>query len=625
MSRPATPQGIVLRHLAVVLLLFTALRWVFFFTYRSSFPEPTTASLFWTVVQGLRFDSMTIALANAPWVLLTLLPLPWSTRSGWRRMLSALFVLTNLALLLVCCLDLPYYGFNGKRLTSDVLGQTDAGLRELPGMLIRYWWATLLFAVLVLIIVRTARPPRLAPSQGTRVRLGMTLLAAGLLFLIGRGGWQYQSLSPAHAADRVGPTLAPLVTNSAFTLGYSLTEPPLRQRAWFSAEELDRLAPLRYTITGDTAATRPNVVLLIVESMGREYLGSLNNERGYFPFVDSLCAHSLVLTDAYANAERSNKSICAILAGIPSFTDDAFMNTAYAGNAVEGLGSRMKERGYSTAFFHGGLNGEYKFDSFTQACGFDRYYGKDEYGNDDGYDGHWGIYDEEFLQWTAQRMGELPTPFCGAVFTLSSHDPFVIPERYKGRFPSGGQEIHESLGYTDMSLRRFFATASKQPWFANTVFVLTGDHTFQYNDHPPWYTNPAGRFAVPIIFYSPHGRFSGKDDRVAQHLDIVPSILDLVGFRGEVNSFGQSIFKRDRPNRAFVHLGGQYRLIEGDRLLLFDGEKAIGLFDHLGDTTCVHDLRQREEDRTMRMTRELEAAVQRHAEVLLKNSMRASP
>lgn len=612
---------LLLKRSGAVLLLFSVLRWIFFWTYRSSFPEMDMGQLLWVTLQGLRFDAMTIVIANALWMLLALLPLPWSEKKWWQRTLAGLFVLTNSALLLICCLDLPYYGFNGKRLTSDVLGQTGAGLRELPGMLVRYWGATFLFLVALMVIVRAARTSFQRQPIGLAARWGVFLLMGGSLLLLGRGGWQYQGLSPAHAADHVGPAWAPLVTNSAFTLGYSLTEPALRQRDWFTPEDLDRLMPLRYDIGRDSTERKTNVILLIVESMGREYLGSLNGNRGYFPFVDSLCLHSLVLSNAYANAERSNKSMCAILAGIPSFTDDAFMNTAYAGNAVEGLGTRMKEIGYSTAFFHGGINGEYKFDSFTKACGFDRYYGKDEFGDDTHYDDHWGIYDEEFLQWSADRIAELPQPFCSAVFTLSSHDPFVIPARYKGKFPSHGSDIHESLGYTDMSLRRFFARARKQPWFANAVFVITGDHTFQYNDHPPWYTNPAGRFSVPIIFYAPDGRFSGRDERVAQHLDIVPSILDLVGYQGTVNTFGQSTFERDRPNRALIHLGGQYRLIQDDRLLLFEGEQTIGLYAYLGDTLCKQDLRATEPERTKQMTGQIKAAIQRHAGSLLRNSM----
>ncbi|MEO8591639.1 MAG: sulfatase-like hydrolase/transferase [Flavobacteriales bacterium] len=613
----------LLKPLGVVLVLFTALRWVFFAVHHASFPALEVGQFMVIIVQGLRFDAMTITVANAVWIILCLLPVPWANAAWWRRSLAILFVVVNGTLLLLCCIDLPYYGFNGKRLTSDVLGQTGAGLRELPAMALNYWWTTLLFIGALFVVVRLARRPvtRVSLTPPMPPKIGAFVALAALLFLVGRGGWQYQGLSPAHAADHVGPAYAPLVTNSAFTFGYSLTEPPLKQHDWFDPTTLDRLMPLRYTIHGDTASRRPNVVLLIIESLGREYVGALNGGKGYTPFIDSLCGRSLVLSKAYANAERSNKSMCAILSGTPSFTDDAFMNTAYASNAVEGLGTRMKRIGYNTAFFHGGLNGEYKFDSFSRACGFDRYYGKDEFGHDEFYDGHWGIYDEEFLGFVADRLKELPQPFCAVEFTISSHDPFVIPKRYRGKFPSGGQEIHESLGYMDMSVRRFFERIREEPWFANSVFVITGDHTFQYNDHPPWYTNPAGRFAVPIIFYAPDGRFSGNDDRVAQHLDLLPSILGLAGYSGDVNTFGQSIFQRDRPNRAAIQLGGQYRLIEDDRLLLFDGEKSIGLYDYRTDTLCKQDLRITEPERLAEMTEEMKAMIQRHGEMLLHNHM----
>lgn len=613
-----------IKRLGLVLLLLFALRWLFFFIHRASFPDLDAATFLWVNVQGLRFDAMTIVLANALWIVLSLAPLPWAYRSGWRRFMRLLFIIANTLLLLPCCIDLAYFGFNGKRLTSDLLSQAGAGWRELPGFVLRFWWVVLVAIGAIVLLVRSTRGMSIAQSERSMKDAGATLLVLAVLFVVGRGGWQYQGLSPAHANDHVGPSWAPLVTNSAFTFGYSLTEPPLRQHAWFTEAEIDRLMPLHYSIAPDSVAWRPNVVVLIVESMGREYLGSLNGNEGYFPFVDSLCGHSLVLADAYANAERSNKSICAILAGIPSFTDDAFMNTAYAGNTLEGLGTRLKEMGYSTAFFHGGINGEYKFDSFTKACGFDRYYGMDEFGDDRFYDGHWGIYDEEFLLWSADRISELPEPFCVGAFTLSSHDPFVIPERYKGRFPSNGSDIHESLGYTDMSLRRFFDKARKQPWFANTLFVITGDHTFQYNVHPAQYTNPAGRFAVPIIYYAGDGRLTGKDDRVAQHLDILPSVLDVVGYSGTVNCFGQSTFKRDRPNRALVQLGGQYRLVEDDRLLLFDGSEAIGLYAYRSDTLCRTDLRAAEQERSNSMTEAMKAAIQRHATALLRNEMKAN-
>jgi len=611
----------VLRQLGVVLLLFAVQRWIFFGAYREQFPVLNGSSLFWAVLQGLRFDAMTVVVANALWIVLELLPFPWRSRKAWTTGMRFLFLAVNIVLLLICCIDLAYFGFNGKRLTADILGQTGAGLRELPSMLLNYWWTALIFLLALFVLLRSTRHRNdaLAPRPFRDLLVALPFL--GLLVLVARGGWQYQGLSPAHANDHVGPAWASLVTNSAFTFGYSLSEPPLHQRYALEASTLDRLAPLRYSLPGPLNAARPNVVVLIVESMGREYLGSLNNGKGYFPFVDSLAARSLVFANGFANAERSNKSICAILGGIPSFTDDAFMNTAFAGNTVEGLGTRMKEIGYATAFFHGGLNGEYKFDSFTRACGFDRYYGKDEFGDETYFDGHWGVYDEEFLQWSADRLKELPQPFCAAAFTLSSHDPFVIPERYHGVFPSGGQDIHESLGYTDMAIRRFFEKASREPWFANTIFVITGDHTYLYNEHPKWYRNPAGRFAVPIVVYAPDGRLAGRDEHTAQHLDIVPTVLDLVGYSGEINTFGQSLMRQDRPAHAVIQLGGQYSLIEDDRILLFDGERPTALYDHRTDTLCAKDLRMSEPERTAHMTQVLKAQIERHAQVMLGNGL----
>lgn len=313
--------------------------------------------------------------------------------------------------------------------------------------------------------------------------------------------------------------------------------------------------------------------------------------------------------------------MCAILAGIPSFTDDAFMNTAYMDNQLDGLGMRMKQNGYATSFFHGGLNGEYKFDSFSRAAGFDRYYGRDEYGNNADYDGHWGIYDEEFLQFFAQQLDQERAPFCSVVFTLSSHDPFPIPAKWKNHFPKGTQEIHESLGYTDMALRRFFERAAKSPWYPNTLFVITGDHTFLYNEHPKWYTNAAGRFAVPILFYRPDGSLNGRDSTLAQHLDIMPSILDLTGFDGAINSFGRSLFKQDREPYAAQYLNGQYQLLAGDRLLFFDGSNAKGLYAFHGDTLFQHDLSMQEPATTDSMKLRLEAVVQRHAQALRDNRM----
>ncbi len=622
MFHPSSHVRILFIRLAGVLVILGLLRWVFFLINKGDFPALAFGQTPAIVGQGLRYDAMTVILANMPLILLHLLPLEMRGTERYQRTLFILYMVFNSLLLFLCCLDLPFYGFNGKRITRDVLGQAGAGFRGMPFFLVHYWWATLIFLVSLAALWKAWarwRPKAEAPAQW-RDRIQFALLIPVFL-LVGRGGWQYQGLSPAPAASLVPPAFGPLVTNSAFTFGYSLTGPSLRMHTYMSEEELDVHMPLGYDLHRDTTDRRMNVVLLIVESLGTEYLSTISGEKAYMPFMDSLCSRSRVFTQAYANAERSNKSMCAILGGVPSFTDDAFMNTVYAGNAVDGLGTRMKELGYSTAFLHGGINGEYKFDSFTKACGFDTYFGKDEFGDERFYDGHWGVYDEEFLQFSADRIGQMPQPFCAAIFTLSSHDPFMVPKRYKGRFPKGTSEIHESLGYVDMSLRRFFERVSHEPWYPNTLFVITGDHTFQYNAHPARFSNPAGRFAVPIIFFSADGSYQGTDARIAQHLDIMPSILDEVGYDGRMSSFGQSLFKHDRVDRAVQYMGGQYRLIQEDRLLLFDGVRSQGLYAFDQDSLCAQDVSAQEQERSDRMERDLQALIQRHASALAHNTL----
>lgn len=614
----------LLLRLGIVAILLTLLRLFFLAVHRDAFPALSPLTLGAVLLHGARFDAMTIVVANAPLILLSLLPLPWRDARWHRRALFGLYLTVNGLVLLLCCIDLPLYGFMGKRVTRDLLAATDAGLRELPTSLVRYWWATLALLGALLALVkgwRMARDPRPGEDGRWPRQLAVGLPALGALFLVGRGGWQYQGLSPAHAADHVPVALAPLVTNSAFTFGYSLSQPSLPPRDYMPIAELDRLAPLAYRLTRDSTDRRRNVVIVLVESMGREYISAISGEAPYMPFLDSLCAHALVFTNAFANSEGSPKGNCAVLAGIPSFTEEPFMNTPYAANKVDGLGTRLKELGYATAYLHGGLNGEFKFDSFSKACGFDAYYGKDEFGDDRFYDGHWGIYDEEFLQFAAARMTAMPEPFCATVFTLTTHDPFPIPPRYKGRFPIGDQAIHESLGYTDMALRRFFARAAQEPWYRNTLFVITADHTFKYNDHPAWFMNPAGRFAIPLILFTPDGALQGRDDAVAQQLDIAPTVLDNVGYEGRISTFGRSLFKDDRPGRAIIHLGGLYKLIEGDRMLLFDGARVKGLHAYRTDTLFAEDLAAEEPATAARMQRQLEAFIQRHADALRNNRL----
>src|SRR5690554_8103416 len=95
----------------------------------------------------------------------------------------------------------------------------------------------------------------------------------------------------------------------------------------------------------------------------------------------------------------------------------------------------LKKNGFHTFFFHGAFNGSQNFDQYAAVAGFDRYYGKNEYKGPESFDGKWGVFDEDFLQFFAKEITTFNQPFFTTLFTISSHAPFTIPEKYKGKFP----------------------------------------------------------------------------------------------------------------------------------------------------------------------------------------------
>lgn len=582
--------GVLLKRLIISFCLLYIQRWIFLLFNANYFPSRSLSDYFNIILQGARFDISTVIVFNSFFILMHLVPVKWN-KPAYSKTLKVIFLISNIFMLLLCNVDLAYYGFNNKRLTIDILALADAGAKNAISLIIDFWYATIIWLASIYLLIRLYK--KTESSEETKfkpIHWSLALILFGCLSFIGiRGGVQYQGISPANSADKVNPALSPLVTNSAFTFIFSTQKRSIEDRKYFTEAEMQSKHSNIYSINSEST-THPNVVIIVMESMAREYIGALNNGEGYTPFLDKLVANSYVFTNAYANAERSNKSICAIFGGLPSLMDDAFMYSGYSANCVEGMGTKMKEMGYSTAFFHGGLNGEFRFDSFSRNAGFDNYYGKNEFNKDEYFDGHWGIYDDKFFPYFAEELGKQKTPFCDAFFSISSHHPFMVPDEFKGKFPKGTQEIHESVGYADYSLGKFFEIASKQSWYNNTLFIITGDHTFGYNVHPPKYSNAVGRYAVPIILFRGDSSLRGQNDVIAQHVDIIPTLLDLTGYKGKIKTFGRSLLRNDRAPHATMYANDLYRIIYKDYILMFDGEKERGFYNFKEDLELKKDV-----------------------------------
>jgi phosphoglycerol transferase MdoB-like AlkP superfamily enzyme len=267
----------------------------------------------------------------------------------------------------------------------------------------------------------------------------------------------------------------------------------------------------------------------------------------------------------------------SILAGIPTFKD-GFTSSPFPKQKIESLVSTLENVGYKTSFFHGAANGSMGFLGFGNILGIDNYYGRTEFNNDEEFDGFWGIWDEPFLQFMNQKLSMEQSPFFATVFTVSSHEPYIIPEKYKDKFKEGQIPMHKCAEYTDYAIKRFFEEAKKTKWYNNTLFIMVADHgNLVYYDE---YSKPISRFAVPILFYKPNSDLVGVDMNLAQQIDIYPTVLDLIGYKKSFRSWGNSLVDKDISKRFVVNsTGNLHTFIKGNYICTFDGSKVVGFYD----------------------------------------------
>lgn len=581
---------------------------------------------------GIRFDISTIILTNSLFILLYLLPFQFREAKSYRSILKGLFVGVNGIALFANCLDFTYFPFTLKRsnaavlnLFSDKMGNDFVQL--LPSLTKDYWFILLLGALFVYLTLYYYKKIEKSASsnwlKGNGLSQGGVFIGAiALSIILYRGGFQLKPISPVTAGEYTSAKYIPLVLNTPFsvlkTLDIATIEPSKNWHIHDKGKLTALYNPIHKKQVGEFE--KLNVVIIALESFSKEYIGALNNgANGYTPFLDSIIANSLTFSNAYANGKTSIDGIPAIVSGIPTWMYEAYITSPYGINQINSLASLLKKEGYYTAFFHGGNNGTMGFDAFTKVAGYNDYFGRSEYNNEEDYDGSWGIWDEEFLQYSNDVISAKSEPFFATIFTLTSHHPYPIPEKYKGKFKGGKLPIHESISYSDFSLKRFFESAKKKAWFNNTLFVLCADHTGVSKD--PFYTNKVGNYAIPIIYYMPGRKLKGNNSSITQQIDILPSVLDYINYPSSYFSFGNSVFGTTADRFAMTYKNNLYQLINNTHILQFDGEKATSLHNYKTDSLLKNDLIVVEHERATKMEMKAKAIIQTYQQSLINNEM----
>lgn len=566
---------------------------------------------FWV---GSWFDISAIIYTNSPVLLAEIIRWFWPSRL-LHKGIQILFVVLNIPFLLLNFIDIQYIHFTGKRSGVDILSEAGDWGPLIQKYVLDFWYLILLFLPIIWLLFRTNSVVlQLQAQSNIRSAWAWILFVPvlGILFLGARGGWGLTPLTTPDASKFVGGKNIALAVNTPFNFIMTLQQQGLQEVHYMSeAAALHWFNPEHRLIS--KSENSPNIVLIIVESLGKEYVGSRFGKHSLTPFLDSLTHYCTEYTHAYSNGKRSIEGIPAILSGMPTWMNSDYLSSFYQANRLSSIGDILQHKKYDCSFYHGGRNGTMSFDNYIALSNGGAYFGLNEYPNKNDFDGSWGIFDDRYLSYWKDALSTKKSPFFSCLFTLSSHHPYTIPNELKSRYQEGSLPIHKSIRYADDALNQFFNAAKKTNWYANTLFVITADHASENEE--AYFQSPQGKYAIPLWVFRPANPQYQIVSRTVSQSDIPGIILENIPNNSSFFSFGSY------PEDSFAvqFQDGYYQLIQYPYVYQLNDKGPSGFYEISSDSLMQKNRMHENNAQKERMDKQLKAVIQQYNDRLIHN------
>ncbi len=613
-SVPAVSKRGVLSTLAriglVFLLVTTIGRLALFVWLNERLADIPTSEALAAFLHGLRMDMIAFGYLLAPPCLVLCL-----TPSAWRRVTApALRAYVLGALLLLVFLELATFPFFAEYdVRPNILF---VAYLEYPREVAAMLWKDQklgLFLQFVAVLVVSIAYIRLRAFAGLEAllerpltrRAAWFLPAAALLFLGIRSSVGHRPANLSDAAYSSNRVAGEIAKNSGFSVAYEAyrgRRDGLRLARQYGAIPMedayqrvnallgttsDAERPFQRSVPPRNVLARPrNLVLVVEESLGAQFVGHLGDTRGLTPHIDALAAESLVFTHLYSNGTRSIRGLSAMSAGFQPLLGDGVLKRPKSQSGFFSLAALLEPHGYHTSFVYGG---EARFDNMRGwyiGNGFDQVIEGRDYENPT-FRNTWGVSDEDLLLKANELFAHQHAsgrPFASVVFTSSNHSPFELPDG-KIEWAEGvpRASVENAIKYADYAVGRFFEVARQEPYFDNTVFVVVADHNVRvYGDD-----------VVPVEGFHIPGLIFGQDleprrfDGLTSQPDVLATALGELGLELRYPILGNSIFSEQRQPFVMMQFNDTYGFRRGDQLAALRSGHLAETFDVVGNRLKV--------------------------------------
>lgn len=572
---------IYLGKLAIFWLVFIVVQRIIFLLFNSSLlVNVSFGQVLLSYWHGLSMDISTIAYLLAIPSLLIIFALFTGYYKSIIRLVNGYNYCVVILYLIVSMGDIGLFmtwktQINAKALSYLIYPrEVLASVPSVPYMQIIF--VALLQAIIAIYVLQKGIKLKVTSAPLLRHKITITVL---LLFLIPvsiRGGIQSLPISRSWVYYSQHAVLNSSATNGLWNFMEVLFHPSLKTNPYkyYTKEEAEQIVAEMQEDTGDSVlfvlkTQRPNIVLILLESVSAECLYCLHGIKDIMPGLDSIAKEGLLFTNFYANGFRTEQGLASVLCGFPAQPKTTIMREYGKFEHLPNLPKMLGKNGYSKNYYYSGNTRFANTESFLETSGFSKILNEDNYQwNKKTY---WGAYDEELFACHLKEAEHDPAPFFSIIMTSTNHDPFEadVEEVFKGK--SKIDRYKNTVHYTDQCVWDYLQKAKEKPWYANTLFVIMSDHAHNYPKDRG--SSDYIRHHIPLIFYGAvlKENYRGKQiETVGSQIDFPATLLTQMALPNSAFSRSENILTNNRHGFAYYTFDNGFGIITPDQVLVYD-------------------------------------------------------
>ena len=563
----------------VTLLLMALQKPLFLLWYAERAAEASTSDLLGVMWHGLLLDSTTAGyISVVPWLMMLIAVWVKIPERVMQRLMGAYFAVMAFLVALIVAVDMGLFRHWDFRLDSTIIPYLRTPKEAAASVTWSDLWPTILlffgYGALLFFMWRPVAKIYRYVKQNIAQRITSSfvmLFVGGLLFLAIRGGVDTApaNVSKVYFSDNM--FLNQAATNPVFSFLSSASRSELKDSdyRYYTDEEcaeiFSALADKGSTTESVLKTDRPNVVLIMLESLGRTVTDEQVDGKAVAPNIQRLKEEGVWFENIYANSYRTDRGTVAVMSGYPAHPIVSVMKYPQKAHTLPAIARSLQEEGYATSFMYGGDANFTNTISYLYGTGVETITDKAQM-HFDAPTNKWGYADDVVCPYFADkvlRLSQEEKPFFATLLTLSSHEPFDVP------YSAFENKILNSVAYTDHCIGQMIDKWRNTPAWDDMLIVLIADHGMPYPETLT--TGSLARQRIPMIWTGGAIKQGGVSiDTVASQADLAATLLAQMGVKHDDFAFSRNIFNPAIPHFAFWSYNNAFGVIDAEGHTIFD-------------------------------------------------------